>query len=162
MVATPITASTRFFHRGLTKVYNVPTIAASTLIPTRAELNAGTDLSNEVSDWAGWLVKSSMIDTPDLGHSYRAKIPGETSSDDSSITFYASKDGIDVRALLPRGTNSFIAILDGGDVTAYKMDVFPVRVSSAGKTRSLGNDAGMVVIEFAITSQPAENVAVPA
>jgi len=162
-MATPaITASTRYFDRGTTKCYYLPAVAASNLTPTRAEMDAGTDLSNEVSDINGWMVSAEQIDTPALGTVFTGNIPGPTSSPESSITFYASSNSVDVRALLPRGTSGYIMWLDGGDVPGNKADVFPARVRSNGKQRSLGNEAAKIEVQFSITNTPGENVTVPA
>ncbi|MFL6141573.1 MAG: hypothetical protein ACJ72N_06860 [Labedaea sp.] len=162
MATPPITASTRYFDAGTTKVYFLPTVAATNLTPTRPEMDAGTDLSPEVADLSGWSVASGLIDTPDLATTFTGNIPGRTNSPESSITFYASQNGTDVRALLPRGTSGYIMWCDGGDVGGNKADVFPVRVRALPKMRSVGEEAKRIEVQFAITRQPAENITVPA
>lgn len=160
MPATPITAANRYFRRGVTKVYWCPTIA-NKAAPTRSELNAGTDLSNEVSAIEGWMVQSETVATPALGTTFDAKINSVTSADDSSLMFYADSTSVDVRGLLPRGTNGFVVWLDEGDVAGRKMDVFPVRVTSTPKQREMDN-AAQIQVQFAVTAEPAENVTIPA
>jgi hypothetical protein len=161
MVATPIASSTRYINPATTKIYFVSSIANKNS-PTRTELNLGTDLSGEVNAIDGWKTSSDQVETPDMATRFTSKIPGRISADDSSITFYCDKAGADARALLPRDTNGFIVILDGGDVGTQKMDVYPVRVSALGKERSTeGKDAATVEIQFSITSQPAEDVTIP-
>lgn len=160
-MATPaLSTSTRYFDPEITKVYFVGTIANKSA-PTRIELNAGTDLSGEVADLSGWVVAGEPIATPDLGSRFTSNIPGRTQAEDSSLTFYADQEGVDVRAVLPRDTNGFIVWLDGGDTPSNKMDVFPIRVLSNGKQRSVSEDAARIQVQFAITSEPAENVTVP-
>lgn len=162
MAAPAITASTRYTSRGTTKFYWCPTIS-NKAAPSRAELNGGTDLSGQVADSSGWSVSSAQIETPDLATRYTSTIPGVISAEDSSLTFYMSKNGVDARALMPRDATGYIVVLDGGDIAANKMDVFPVTVSSLSKQRSVqGSDADTLMISYAITSEPAENVAVPA
>lgn len=160
MAATPITPSVRYFRRGVTKVLWVPTIADKAA-PTRVELDAGTALEQETGEVDGWSVTSEVVETPTLGSLFTAKINGPISADDSSLTMYASQDGEDVRTLLTRGTNGFVVWMDEGDTATGLMDVFPVRVLSQAKQRTL-DDAAMVTVQFAITSEPAENVAIPA
>lgn len=160
MAATPITPATRFFRPGITKCYWVASISDISA-PSRAELNAGADLSKDIADISGWMVSGAKIDTPDLNSRFVSNIPGLTQADESSITFYASDDGDDVRDLMPRDEDGFIVWLDGGDVAGRLMDVFPVRVLSVGKTRSMGAEAARLVIQYAITSEPAENVIIP-
>lgn len=161
MAATAITASTRYFDPETTKVYFVATIADKTS-PTRLEIDAGTDLSPEIADLSGWVIGGEDVPTPDLGVRFTSNIPGREAADDSSLTLYASEDGVDVRATLPAGTNGFIVWLDGGDVAANKMDVYPIRVRSVGKMRNLSNEAAKIQVQFSITSKPASDVAVPA
>ncbi|MFD6684179.1 phage tail tube protein [Micromonospora parva] len=160
MPATPIASAVRYYRRGLSKVSWVPTIA-NKAAPTRAELNAGTELSVEVGAVEGWQIVSAVVETPSLGSKFDAKIDGAISADDSSLTLYASQTGTDVRDLLSRGTNGYVVWMDEGDTPGRKMDVFPVRVLSQGKIRNL-EDAAQVQVGFAVTSEPAENVTIPA
>lgn len=160
MPATPIASAVRYYRRGLSKVSWVPTIA-NKAAPTRAELNAGTELSVEVGAVEGWQIVSAVVETPSLGSKFDAKIDGAISADDSSLTLYASQTGTDVRDLLSRGTNGYVVWMDEGDTAGRKMDVFPVRVLSQGKIRNL-EDAAQVQVGFAVTSEPAENVTIPA
>lgn len=157
-----LAASTRYFNAGTTQVHFLPSIAAADLTPTRAEITAGTNLTGEVADLSGWTVTGGEIDTPDLGSTFVDKIPGKTSAEDSSLTFYADLAGNDARDVLPRGTAGFIVIMDGGDVPGRTADVFPVRVRSVGKVRSVGEDSARLTIPFSITSQPAEDRVIPA
>lgn len=154
--------TTRFFHAGTAKVHFLPAIAAADLTPTRAEINAGTDLTSEIADMSGWLISAGVITTPDLGSDFDNNIPGKVSVDTSTLTFYQDIGGADVRTTLPRGTNGFILVADGGDAAGKKADVFPVRVASIGKTRSVGEESARQTITFAITRKPAENVTLPA
>lgn len=160
MPATPIASAVRYYRRGLTKVSWVPTIADKQA-PTRSELNAGTELSVEVGAVEGWQIVSAVLETPTLGSKFNAKIDGAISADDSSLTLYASQTGTDVRDLLTRGTNGFIVWMDEGDTPGRKMDVFPVRVLSQAKQRQM-EEAAQVQVQFAVTSEPAENVTIPA
>ena len=162
MPATPLASSVRFFQPEVSKCYFVPTIASASLVYTLAERDAGTDLSDEIADISGWNVTSGTIDTPDLGSRFTGQIGGRTSVDASSITFYGDKAGEDVRTVLPRGTTGYIVWADGGDVTAQPSDVFPVEVTSVGKLRSVGDQAFQLTVQFAVTREPAEDVAIPA
>lgn len=162
MAATPITASTRYINPETTVILFVASIS-NKAAPTRAELNAGTNLVGENSASDGWNITSEQVETPDMGHLFTGKIPGRLSADDSKLTMYASLNGVDARTLMPRGTSGYIVWMDGGDVAGYLMDVFPVRVSSLGKQRDVeGKNAATIEIMYAITSAPAENVAIPA
>lgn len=161
-MATPaLSTSTRYFDPEVTVVYYVPTIANKNS-PTRTEMDAGTDLTAEIADLSGWVVAGEALPTPDMGSKFTSSIDGRIQAEDSSLTFYADQTGVDVRAVLPRGTNGFVLWLDGGDVAGNLMDVFPVRVLSNGKLRNLSNEAAKIQVQFTVTSTPAENVTVPA
>lgn len=158
-----LAASTRFTNFGNTVVHFLPTIASATGAATRAEITAGTDLTGEISDVSGFSVTGSTIDAPDLKSTFVSKVRGRTSSEDSSLTFYASENATDVRSVLPFETTGYIVIMQAGDVpTTGKMDVYPVQVNSVSKTISVGDDLARIVIGFAITKQPFMDVAIPA
>jgi len=161
MAATPIATANRYFATGTTKYVYCPSVANKSAV-TRLEINAGTDLSGEIAEVDGWRVTSELIDVPDINSRFTSKIPGRTSADDSSITFYADPSGVDARSLFPRAATGFVLRMDGGDVPGRKMDVFPITVSSVPKEMGTGDDAATLQVMFAITSEPAENVTIPA
>jgi len=154
--------STRYYAPLVTKIWFLPAIAAATLAATRLELTAGTDLSDEVADIAGWTVTGEDVPTPGL-NPFTGNVPGRTSVDASSITFYADELGVDVRGVLTPGLSGFIVIADAGDVATGVMDVFPVRVKSVGKPRTVtGSNASQVTIGFSTPRKPAQDLPIPA
>lgn len=160
MSATPITASDRYYRQGVSKVVWCPTIA-SIAGPTRSEINAGTDLSDEVSAASGWEVTGNTEDAPALGSVFIGKVSSTTTAGDSSLTMYADSTSTDVRTLLTRGASGFIVWMWEGDVAAYSMDVFPVKVTSTPKQSDVSSVA-QIMVNFAVTREPAENVTIPA
>jgi len=160
MAALP--ATERFFAPEISKVIFVPVIAAATRIPVRAEITAGTDLTDEIADLDGWNVAAAMINTPDLGNRFVSQIGGRLNAAQSAITFWADLGGDDVRAVLPRGTKGFILFADHGDTAGLPADVFPVQVTSLGKVRSVGDQGFQITVQFAITKPPAEDIVLPA
>ncbi|WP_199807452.1 hypothetical protein [Streptomyces sp. NRRL F-5650] len=144
----------------MTRVLWVPTIA-NKAAPTRAELDAGTALEAETGAMSGWQTTSGTVPTPALGSRFTPVVGGEITASDSSLTFYASKTGDDVRTLLTRETPGFIVWMDEGDVPGQPMDVYPVTVTAQTKIREL-DQAAQIMCSFAITSEPAENVDIPA
>jgi hypothetical protein len=159
MPATPITATSRYIPPGTTRYYFVSTIANKNA-PTRAELNAGSDLTAEIAAVSGFATSSDQQDTPDLGSRFVGKIPGRITADDSSITLYLSSTSNDVRTLLPRDTAGYVCIFPEGDTAGLKYDVFPVRVGGQPKQRDVENPS-QIMIQFTITSIPVENITVP-
>jgi hypothetical protein len=162
MPPTKLTASQRYIRPGVTKVYWVVTIATQAT-PTRAELNAGTDVSDEVAEINGFQTISESVDTPDLSSRFVSKIPGRINADDSSINFYSSSTGFnDARSILPRDTSGFVVIMDGGDVTTTgRMDIYNVKVASHGKLRGI-EDPAMTQAQFTVLREPSEDKVIPA
>jgi hypothetical protein len=152
--------STRFFQPEISIVLWVPTIANRDA-PTRAELNAGIDITGEIADISGWLASAGYIDTPDFKRRFVARIGGRITAPDSSITFYGSQDGEDIRTILARGDRGNVVFMDGGDVPTQPMDVFPVDVASIGKQRSTSEQAFQIPVNFGITQPPSEDVPIP-
>lgn len=159
MVATPLTPTIRYFPPGTRRVYWVPTIS-NYLAPSRAELNAGTDLSAELAAMSGWSVTSATVDTPDMGSRFTSQVPGRLTSASNDITLYNSQNSADARTLLTRDLNGFIVNLWEGDVAGQKMDVFPVRIM-AQAVDSTVDDPGQTTYSFAATKLPAVNVTIP-
>lgn len=159
---TALPTSTRFYAPNVTKVWFVPTIASTALEVTRAELTAGTDLSDEVADLSGWNVTGEDIATPGLSD-FTGSVPGRTSVEASSITFYADEDGVDARTVLTPGLSGYIVIADAGDIAGGVCDVFPVRVKAVGKPRTVtGSNAHHVTVGFSTPRKPAVDVDLPA
>lgn len=159
-MATPINASVRYYRRGTTRVLWVPTIANKNA-PTRAELDAGTALEGETGAMAGWQTTSATVAVSALGSRFTPTVPGEITAADSSLTFWASQTADDVRSLLTRETTGFVVWMDEGDVAGQTMDVYPVQVTSQAKVREM-DQAAQIMAQFSITSEPAENVTIPA
>lgn len=162
MPATPIAPVNRYWPTGTTRWLWVPTMA-DYRSPTRAELDAGTDLTGELAATEGWNTTGEQIQTPDGASRFTATIPGAITAEDSSLTLYADPTGEDVRELMPRDAEGFIVRMLGGDAPGRKMDIFPVRVTTVSKLANVGeSEAARIQVQFAITREPAEDVEIPA
>lgn len=157
---TKLEPTKRFFQPEISK-YRFATALADYHDPTRTEIDAAVELQDEIADLTGFGVTSNLIQVPDLGHRFISQIGGRETANDSSITFYVSPDGDDVRKVLPRGTEGFLIFADGGDEPGYPADVFKVVVTSVSKVRSVGDQGFQVTITFAITAVPAEDIELP-
>lgn len=156
-----LAAIQRFFQPGVTVVTFVPAIA-DVSAPTRIELDAGTTITRHVRAQSGFTVSSNQIATPDMATRFESKIGGMIIAEDSSLSCYASRDGLlDIRTVFDRDESGFITMQYGGDVDTYPMDVFPVTVTAVPPESSMDAAFG-VRIEFSITSEPATNVPTPA
>lgn len=160
MAPSALTATVRGVPEGTRKIYWVPTIATQAS-PTRAELNAGIDLTTEIAEMGGFTVSSETEDVPDLSSRYVGKVPSRITSPDSTIRFYTSSNSNDVRASLVRDQAGFIVCLWDGDVGGQKMDVFPVKIASVSVQTSI-SDPASVEYAFSITKVPSQYVSIPA
>lgn len=161
MPAPPLNPTKRYLPPGIRHLYWVSTMA-NYLLPTRAELNAGIDLTYEIPDGGvtGWSLAGSTVDAPDLGSKFTSQVPGRLTSASNSIDSYLDQGSNDIRTLLPRDTTGFIVCLWDGDVPGQLMDVFPVRVVTQAVDPNTV-DVGKVTIQFAVTKVPATNVRIP-
>lgn len=159
MAAPPISASTRYIPEGTTHYYWVVTFA-SYLAPTRAELNAGTDLTPEIAAVGDWAINGNAVPAPDLSTLFDSQIGGKITMGTTTIDMYASQTSSDVRTLLPRGTIGYVVKFPEGDVTGRTMDVFPAKVLAQPKPTNMGNPS-VIQLQFVVTKVPAENVTVP-
>lgn len=161
MPPAALTTSNRYIHPGTAVVYWIPAIATLSS-PTRVEINAGTDLTGEVADAPGWAVSANRVPAPDLGTKFTSRIAGRIDPEDSQILFYADKETTDVRSLLSRGDQGYILIAHGGDAVGLLCDVYPVEVVAISKPLNVAGDPAQIPVDFAITAEPAEDVALPA
>lgn len=163
MSVPTLPVSQRFFSPEISVYKWLPTVAAPTEGATRAEIDAGVALQDEVADLSGWEINPQFIETPDAGHRVVGRIPGRINLGDASITFYASRDGKDIREVLSAGQTGFLYFADGGDQEGYLYDLFQVQVASIGKSRTVtGNTALVLPMTFAILRPPLTDVTIPA
>lgn len=152
----------KFSRKGVAKYYFVPTIAATTMIPTRAEVTAGTLLNDMIAAIDGFSVENQEISTPNMATKFNGKIPGDDEAADSSITFYEDETESELETTLASGTVGYIVIMRKGDVPANaSMDVFPVRIASNSAQHTVDNEAAKFMVKFSITDVPLTGAAVP-
>lgn len=159
MPPSQISAYATFYQPGVTKVYIVATMS-NYLSPTRDELDAGLDVTRQVRAIDGFSIEADQIERPDMASLFVSKIGGRTNAADSSLTIYAAKNGADARTTLVFGYTGYVVMLDGGDVTGQKMDVYPVQVIAKPKQRG-DSDPFNIMYQFSITQPPAEDVTIP-
>ena len=160
MAPTPLTPTLRYVPQSVRKIYWVVTIATPSS-PTRAEMNAGTDLTAEIQGMSGFSLTSGTKDTADLSTRFTSQIPGAITADKCEIICYASSTSADARAVLPRDTTGYIITLWEGDVPTQKMDVWPVKVSATYLDTAIA-DPAQVHIQFVVVKVPSLNVTIPA
>jgi hypothetical protein len=129
-------------------------------LPTRAEMNAGIDLSAEVLSMTGWALTAAAVETPDMGSRFVSMVPGALTSSTNDIVFYLSQNHNDVRTLLTLSLTGFVIPLWEGDVPGQAMDVFPVTVMSLATDPSV-TDPAQITVSFAASRIPAIGITIP-
>lgn len=151
----------RFMRKGITRFYFVPTIASATLVPTAAEVTAGTRLDAQLAEINGFSFSNSPIATPDMASAFVSSIAGEDSAADSNLTFYEDKTSNPIKTAQAKGTNGYIVIFYAGIAGATpaagdKADVWPVQVASVSRMYTAGNEAAQYQIVYTPTAPPGE------
>lgn len=153
----------RFLRRGTTRFYYVPTIASATLVPTTAEVTAGTRLDGQINEVNGFTFGNNPINAPDFSTSFVPQVAGEDTSEDSSLTFYEDSTSNPIRTLLAKGVTGFIVIFKAGTAGATpaagdKADVWPVTVGSNAPQYTADNETAKYMVRFINTAKPANDV----
>jgi hypothetical protein len=76
----------RFFRKGVTKFVFCPTVAGTS--PTRAEITAGTEITDSIAAVNGFSLSNSPVTTPDMGSRFDKTVPGIDSAGDSSLNMW--------------------------------------------------------------------------
>lgn len=162
MVATPVTKALPYYAGGVAKVYWLSALADADLVPTRAELDAGTDLTPSLEAVSGWTESTAFTDVYTLDSRRGTKIAGRISIADSSLTFTTDKsadNNVEDELSWDLDDDGFIVMLDHGDVAATPCRVFAVTVGSISK--DVSGDHTITVVSFGIRNS-AVRVPVPA
>src|SRR5215475_12335803 len=141
----------RYIGPGTRKYYWVPSVATLSAV-TRAEMNAGTDMTATIptDGVTGFTVSTGFVDTPDFGSVTISKIPGADTLADSSLTFYESSVSTDIRSLLTPRLVGYVTIMLEGDVAGQKMNAFKVQVGAVSPDQNGNDKAETVTVSFAL------------
>lgn len=148
----------RFFRRGITKVYWVPTLASLTA-PSAAEINAGTNMTSQVADISGFEFQNTPIDTPDLSTTFTTTIPGEDTTQEPQLMFYEDNTTNTLQATLAKGTSGHVVLFYKGTAgaspaAADKAEVWRVQSTGPYREYSMGNDPARWGCRFAPSVAP--------
>ncbi len=155
--------SARFMRAGITKLYWVPTIASASLVPTAAEVIAGTRVDAEAMTVNGFSFSNQPIKTPDMATTFESEIPGKDQADTSDIEFYQIRGTDAIRSAQAKGNVGFMVILYDGTAgaspaAADKADVFPSTIASNAKQYKADNSAATYKVTYSVTARPALDV----
>jgi hypothetical protein len=135
MVATPISPVVRFQRAGNTSIVliDMPAIPGA---PTRAEIDAGVDITGDVQGVDGFTREPGFLDVPDWGSLETDQIRGRSPSSQGTVRMYADQGGPDgdIRAEVAEGDLKELLFMPHGDVPADKMTVFDVEIAGVNET----------------------------
>ena len=148
----------RYFRRGKTRLWFLPTIAAGTGIPTTTEIIAGTELTGAINNIKGFSFVAELIDTPDMASPFTSRIPGADKVDDSNMMIYLDDSANPLRTLLAQDVSGYIVINDfktGVPAIADKVDVWKTRITGTAKQYDMASNPALWSPDFAILAPPA-------
>lgn len=149
----------RFFRRGRTKVFWAPTVASAALIPTAAEVNAGTNMTSQIAGMEGFSFQNSPIPTPDLATTFTTTIPGEDTADNPQLTFYEDTTTNTLQTTLAKGTEGYPVIFYAGTAgaspaAADKAEVWKAISTGPNREYTVGNDPARWMARFTPSAPP--------
>jgi hypothetical protein len=153
----------RYMRRGNTKFYYVPTIANKSA-PTVVEITAGTDLSPQVAEVAGFEFANSPISSPDFANAFTPQVPGEDTASESSFTFYEIGGTDAIYTAQAKGATAYVAIFAKGlagalPATADKCEIWPITIGSKARQYTADNEAAKYRVVYNVTAAPTVDVA---
>jgi hypothetical protein len=148
----------RYFRRGISKAYFVPTIAAQAA-PTAAEVTAGQNLTTDLADLTGFTFTNEPIAVPDWSDNFDSKIPGVDTTSDGTLTFYERALTNPLRTTLGKGVSGYVVIFYAGTAGATpaaldKCEVWPTTFTGAARDYSSGAEGAKWHTSAVPTARP--------
>lgn len=129
----------------------LPAIAATTLIPTEVEINAGSNLTCAIEALNGFNVSPRYAELQDMCSDVDGKVFDGASLDDSSISLYLATDDDDALDFFTVGDNGFILDCPRGLVGEARAFVWKSEVSSSTPAMATAGGA-MGTVGYAVTA----------
>lgn len=108
------------------------TVASTTYVPTRVELEASTtyDITKLMVAMEGFSSDVETTTVPMFGGGNPQTVDGAKTFEATALVTKYSTDGVDIRALIDPADTIYVAYFPAGDVPAQKMEVYKARVSN--------------------------------
>ncbi|MEA2703907.1 MAG: hypothetical protein QOD63_1852 [Actinomycetota bacterium] len=154
-------AADAFIIRGLARVYIVPAVAVRTA-PTRAEINAGTNLTASVAGISGFALENQVREFAPVGAAFTEQRAGvDKVTGPCTLTLYEQKTTATIRAAVVKGSVGFVILVPYGDVVARRCEVWPVRVVTVA---TLWETTAAITFRavFAPSAAPSQSAVLPA
>jgi hypothetical protein len=152
----------KFYRKGISRVYFLPVVANTTTGPTRSEITAGTRLLG-IAGMSGFQLTNSPIDVPDMDDRFVPKIPGDDTVADCTITFNDDTVAPAWRASLAKDVVGYIYLMPYGDVPTKRAELWPGTSTGVNdEWDATGTTPAKAVIGWSPSVRPAQNLTVPA
>jgi hypothetical protein len=150
-----------FIIRGVVRVYFVPAIAVLAT-PTRAEINAGTNLSSSIAGIGGFAIESQIKEVAPVGAAFVEQTPGvNKTTGPCTLTLYEKKNATDLRIAVAVGLAGYMIITPTGDAVGRRCEVWPGKVASLSPTWDMAG-ASVFRLLFAVRAAPTLSAVLPA
>jgi len=145
-----------YFRRGVSTVVWLTVAPAALAAPTQAELTAGSDITSQVADLAGWDFSNAPITTPKLSTTFDTSIVGPDTTGGPEITFYDSDTAPvpNPRTLLAKGNVGWMCLLPTGQAATKPSNIFPVTSTGVNDEWTLGAEAAKFKVQLAVSTAP--------
>lgn len=159
---------TRYVFEGTGEVWLVPTISSGGA-PTATELNAGTDLTEQLVGDLVLPFDGTTADSADASSKFNKTVSGDFGGASGSFTIHKEQLLADdtVFTALPRDTTGYLCISERGLATSGtwavddEVDIWPIEVMSREVIYGRGNTQ-RAVVTVAITDVPTEGFVIVA
>ena len=144
-----------------TQVFFVPTVASEELIPTAAEVNGGTELT-EFLITLDASTTGNTVPTPSFASLFETSISGTVTAT-FTAEFYRDDENDTAWTTLPRATRGYFVIsrfgfsgAEGAAAATDIVEVWPVLVTARSAMSLTNNEVQRFGIEAAVPEEPNE------
>lgn len=157
MTTAPVLASPFKFSAIGKDVIVMPAIADSGLVPTRTEIDAGTNIKlhlDKDSGLTGFTITPNTITMTDLGSGVGYPLDDGSTYGTASLTCHQAKTGSsdDVRSVFTEGDTIYLMICDTTDTAGLEADTFALTVRLIDKSRA-GGSMLMVQVDIGLAAR---------
>lgn len=145
----------RYFRRsdGQTFWAFVPAVA-NMAAPTAAEINAGINLTSQISEISGFTFVNEPISTPDLSTAFVSSIPGEDVAEDCQLILYDDDASTANWTALAKGTTGYMVVSPYEKTAASKCRVWKVTSTGPNDQYTLDAEAAKIMVGFSVDIRP--------
>lgn len=149
---------TPFVRKGRTRVVVFAATVATPAAPTMAEINGALDLPAQLNEIAGLTATATFVDAPVLANRANAKISGEQTLADTTLTFIEDDTSNTVYAGLTAGTRGYLIVSPKGAAATKRSRVWYVESAGPNDIITVANEPAKFSCGFGVLSAPVDGV----